>query len=515
MTMLPKQVAHSVVALLLLSCLPVVFGSEATPSHRLEAIASELGFLCTDELLYNRIRAYGIPKPQADKYKRLIKLVISHDASVPELTKMLKNENPKVRTLAIVALFARDDPGVLHHIASMVDDSSLTFPRPAPHATWYPEVESKLPPMEEQTVGEIAEKAVRFYIERAGYYYGVKGCKPLGGFNEYWRIRKDREYCASWFSVRLARASRGISPVKDVQEVRELIGKLPEEDQVWTLLWLYGETGSEKLVTEGELVQGCKKLGPERLLLMLQRKIPSQDPDLQPRDNNNWPYKRMTLFVLRHARELLRSEDSEKLLACERWERDYQKHRITDPTITPWWAVAAAYLRTEDAGKILLRAYRRFQGEFDSEERSEIMIALWQLKGESQARFITDWFYNEKPERGAFPNCRSHFVKAMSQADKPSSKRIIARIIRDSRFDTIDWQSLETLVRLVNGWLDTPIVSEEELDEARHPLGQGHFHWEQVGAARDHPKETKELRRTLGQWRKQLLESVPRWSGER
>jgi len=217
----------------------------------------------------------------------------------------------------------------------------------------------------------------------------------------------------------------------------------------------------------------------------------------------------MTLFVLQHADQLLRPADSAALLECETWQRNYSANRISDPTITAWWAVAAARLKPADAARILHAAMPRFTASFEGRERSTIAVALWQLVGAPELSFLVDWFFNEKPEHGAFPNCVASFIEAVASGG--DGKQIIAGIIRDSRLKDLDWQSLERLVRSVNRWMETPVVTQEEMEKAYHPHGQGHFHWSQAEAERLYPKETAELRQHLEEWRRRLIASVPAW----
>jgi hypothetical protein len=482
-----------------------------------ERMAVQLPYLSLQSVLFDRTEHFfkvADPKQREEHFRILRKAT---DGTYPKeaLLDLLTHKDPKVRTLAAVALFDREDPSVLPALVKLCDDQAATFDGyPELFALWLKNTGVGPPPLK-QTVGDIVTKMVGFYMKRSGFYYGVKH-KTQPGFVEYWEARKNRPYCSGWFDVQLARASQGTMPtrkdrIERIRAVRKRIDKLPADERTWVLLRLNGEAGSDVLATEEELIEACKKVGADKVLLMLQNKIPSDDPDLQPRTNNNWPYQRMALFVLRHAEQLFRPDDSDTLLACERWQRDYQKHGIFDPTITPWWAVAAARLKPGSASQILHAAMDRFQGEYDSDERSTLCIAMWQLAGRSELGFIVDWFYNDLPERGSFPNCRGSFIDAMGKA--PNGREIISRLIQDTRLDDIDWQSLERLVRVVNGWSETPIVPEEELQKAWHPLGQGHFYWSQSEADQKYPKETSELRMHLSEWRERLRMSIPKLSG--
>ena len=479
-------------------------------------LAAQLPYLSLRSVLYDRTRRnfHVSDQNEVEEHFRILKKATDGTYPQETLLNLLAHGDPKVRTLAAVALFDREDPLVLPELVKLTDDKAPTFDGQRMLASIALPVgrAESLPPRPKQTVGGIAKKMVEFYMSRSGFYYGLDH-KTKPGFVDYWDARKNRSHCAGWFAVQLARGSQGISPtqhkcIERIRAVRKRIDRLPEDERAWTLLFLNGENGSDALAKEDELVEACKKVGADRLLLMLQNKIPYDDPDLQPRASNNWPYKRMSLFVLSHADQLLRYNDSDTLLACESWHRDYLKHDVTDPTITPWWAIAAARLKPNSASRILHSAMDRFQGKHDSDERSALCTALWQLACRSEIGFIVDWFYDENPERGSFPNCRSSFIETMGY--ESNGREILSQLIQDRRLVNIDWQSLDRLVRVVNKWSETPIVTEEELRQARHPFGMGSYHWSQAEAKQKYPKETKELRAHLSKWRKRLRMSLPR-----
>ena len=169
------------------------------------------------------------------------------------------------RTLAAVALFDLEDPTVLPALAGLCDDGAATFDGHGElSASWLLTTGVGPPPLK-QTVADVARKMVGFYMERSGFYYGVKH-SPQPGFAAYWEARKNRLHCAGWFEVQLARASRGTSPTQNeclerIRTVRKRIDELPAAERVWVLLWLWGEAGSHALATDQELVQACQRAG--------------------------------------------------------------------------------------------------------------------------------------------------------------------------------------------------------------------------------------------------------------
>ncbi|PQO41947.1 HEAT repeat domain-containing protein [Blastopirellula marina] len=479
-----------------------------------EALATEVPLLSISSVLYNRFDHLTFRNTEnPEQYQQAMRKVTGGNYARETLLSLLSDDDPKIRTLAAIALFDREDPHDLPALVALCDDNAETFPRlqESAYALNLFQKSEKAPPTTKQTVGEVAKKMVAFYMGRSGFYYGVSHPKEPG-FDAYWQARQHRTSCVGWFAVQLDRASQASFPVRDerlplIKAVRQRIDALPADQRAWTLLYLGGSQQNEVLVNEVELLEACQSLGADKLLQMLQHKIPTDDPDLQPRKRDNSYYKRMQMFVLRHAQQLLRKKDSAALLACERWQRDYLRHGISNPLLTPWWAIAAAQLNPGQAAEILHAAYDRFQGEYDAGNQAQLCIALWQLGGQKELDFIRDWFYEVEPERGMSIHSRIRLIQAMQ--DDPHGREMIAKIIQDQRLDDLDWQSLRQLIQTVNAWTASPVVTEEDLQAARHPLGISHYHWEKERARKDYPAETKALEANLQDWRNKLHAIAP------
>lgn len=479
-----------------------------------EALAKEVPYLSISSVLYDRVDHFRSRHTENSKrYQQAMGKVTGGNYARETLLSLLSDDDPKIRTLAAIALFDREDPHDLPALVELCDDNAETFPglQPFAYALGSFGEDEKDPPTVKQTVGEVAKKMVAFYMGRSGFHYGVSHPKEPG-FDAYWQARQGRAYCAAWFAVQLDRASQASFPVRDdrlplIRALRQRIDALPADQRAWTLLYLGGGQQNEVLVTEAELLEACQSLGPDKLLEMLQNKIPTDDPDLQPRKRNNSSYQQMQGFVLRHAQQLLRKEDSNALLACERWQRDYLRHGISDPLLTPWWAIAAAQLNPDQASEILHAAYDRFQGQYDAGNQAQLCIALWQLGGQKEWDFILNWFYEVKPGRGMTLHARVRLIQAMQ--DDSHGREMIAKIIQDQRLDNLDWQSLRQLVQTVNSWTASPVVTEEDLQAARHPVGSAHYHWEKERARKDYPAETKALEANLQDWRNKLQAISP------
>jgi hypothetical protein len=221
----------------------------------------------------------------------------------------------------------------------------------------------------------------------------------------------------------------------------------------------------------------------------------------------------MARFVLRHAGEVLRKEDAEALLACERRQWDYQQTENGEPPawfVGPWWLIAAADLKREEAGDLLHRAFGRYRGGTD--HRAPAAVALWRFVGPAETEFLTEWFHTEQPAPGKAPRFRADFLKGINGNRPNETRKLVAGLIRDRRFETLNWGALEELVRIVNGWVERPLVSPEDLKETQELIPQDLIESDLEEAKRRSPADTEKLLKILDGWRAALRESIPQWS---
>lgn len=465
----------------------LLFGlnSSMTPDEFFQSAAARMPFLCIGDVLYNR----PCDEPYAGRqtHDDILLEIRKKNYDFETLINLLHHSDPKVRTLVMVELISKDTSDFLPYINEMIDDPAETFFEPLGLSG------GGAVPSEKLTVGDIAKRIIEFQLRESGDRT----------FSEFWEKRKDRDIYASWLLNQLLRATGGTSPVPKerlprLNRFKDRITVLPEPYQTWILLWLYGESGTEILISEHDLIEKCKALGPEALLMMLDRKIPTDDPDLLNTDR--WFYKRMVLWVLQKAELFFEPNHADEILAIE--------SRGLDPTQrvgkyhfnTSYWAIAAARLKPAEAKSILHDAFNRFRGEYDGSDRSNLAAALFNIVGGKEEQFIIEWFYKDGKQR-------SDFLNSISES-KAKSEPFISRIIHDPRFEDLDWQSLKTLVKIVNGWQEVPVVTEKELENAWHPLG-GSFHRDQEEAKSKYPKETEELLNALKKWREELRKAVP------
>lgn len=480
-----------------------------------ENFAVNISYFGPDEFIYgfreNRLR------PVIDKmaFGEFTEYLGQGTWSGEDFLPLLKHSDPKVRTLALIALYNLEDSKLLPEIFPLVNDEAETFSSirltAAPALATDNELGSEL--IEPQTVGAIATKILNVYLEHAGYFYGPQGINGQPGFEEYWKDRAERQSCASWWTVRLLRASHSTNPTPQesftpIRSLRSQIDKLHEPDRTYTLLWLNGESGSDVLISQNELIRLLQNLGAHPLLHVLQRKIESDDPDLQPRLMNNYSYQRMCLFILEEARAFLRPADAKALLVQEEWERDYQIHGISDPLISPLWAIAAAQLNVREADSILKEAHARFSSEFDGDNRLELTKALWSFVGEREILTVVDWFYREMAKPPSTTWAMSITLEALLKTPGRDHHLLVKTLMDDARFENINWKSLEVLVNTINAWSGEDLVPKQELETVKPPTGSIDFFSSDIPQAmREHPKETTAFLDKLAEWRRALWEN--------
>jgi hypothetical protein len=367
---------------------------------------------------------------------------------------------------AAVLLFARYEPKYLPYLVPLAQDKAWTIPpQPANLAAPLPSSPfPQEPPVVNQTVGQVIGSLVHEYLIVAGDY-GIEESPGRPGFDTYWARRQDRADCAGWIFVALNHGQRA--------DALRRVNKLPEKDRVFTPLWLrQAPLNGQPSVTDAELTDLCKKLGPEPLLRMRQRKVPSDAPDLDGRTGNQTFYSLMMMFILKRAGQLLRPEDADALLDVL-------------PEYRPRGLWPGPHPSRDGRGP---RARRRRGGLHD-----ELVLQRGARPGP-----------DPRPGRRE-PRRLPH---GPPPRPRPADRKLVAALVADRRLADLDWHSLAELVHLANVGRKRPVLTEEELARATHPLGGAAYHFERDRGRKDFPKETERLEATLSRWRAALRQEV-------
>ena len=467
-----KAMKRQIIACLALAFCPLqtkCFGTTETTKSQLERMAQTYThFSLTVIIRHQELRIVGPgfgKSPLVQEQESLATELHTLGADREALAGLLKHPDPRVRALALGALFEREDGRDLPLIATLVDDAGAALPDlhdsvdgqggPRPMS----ELESP------QTVGQVAKAMLRFWMVPEDMSSFVE----KETFSDYWKRHADRDHYAGWFAVKMKRATRQTIPIQpkyqpDIQRVLAGIKALPMPDRAWTELYVLAPGGwiefeKEDLVTQdGELLAMIKELGPESLLHFLQHQKISDDPDLLM-DKDDRDFIRMSNFILRHADQLLRPEDSDALLACEYVEHD-------SGGINPAWAIGAALVQPALAGEILHDALAHETRTYET-AAGMLAGALWRIRGPAEMDFLVDWFYETLPTAREPMHQPVAFLWEVKAAARPDTKQLIAALVKDPRFDTTDWNTLREMLTVVNASRAAPLVKERDIYAAQ------------------------------------------------
>jgi hypothetical protein len=469
--------------------LSAVLGFAAQPGDtqvRFEKMAKGLTYFPTGEFVYGRADQLDrlFPEKLKAPWYAVLSEISSTKHSVKDLVALLQHEDPKVRTLALAALFQRQDPRLLPHLAQSVGDKAKTAPDLQILRAITLQMDFEVTPDDyhEQTVDRVATLLVNWWLEPAGF--------SAKDFAAYWAVRKDRDHCAGWYAAKVLRATGGISPFHNdrearVQAVRAEIDKLPQPDRDWTLLYTatFAGAGQDAFASTKDLLDAARRLGHASLLDLLQGKAVGGDPDLDPDKQRGAGLRAMSAFVLRHAGALLRPEDA--------------------PTVLPLHGhlgvIAAAHLQPANAKKWLEGelAKTKGKGHLASYRRADLAAALWATCGTAEIDYLADWFYNEPVPKNPHSPATGEFLRGAVGQRTPDDRKLVAALVNDPRLDKLDYQSLRSLSEAVSRWTKTPVLSHQEL----YPNWEGGTWW----------PETENDFKVLKTWRAKLRAGVKSW----
>ena len=406
---------------------------ETREARELSALEPKVVYLCE----YARLEA----TPEMRGY-----LAALSDPSLDtaNLGVLLKNPDPKIRSLAIFALGRKNDPHLLAEIAPLQSDHTPSYRCPLP-VDYQPVNKPEAWPSAPETVGDLAREVIHPYLEVSGYT----------NFSDYWAHYADRHYSVAWFVLELRRAWDPFDPARpDLEAIRRQIAQLPESDRQWTILCL-GTIWSPNKVTypysEDDLLHAASELGHDALIHLLEGEIPSADPALAARTNPNHyePYgewlQAMQTFVLLHAKELLQSSDADLLLHIASPESGAKNS--TESDYGQRWLIAAASLRPKGSSAILDEAEKRWP------KSPDIPLARWRIQGPASLPDVLRWFYQSPPENNQPYGPQESLALAIERArPNRSYEPLVRSILTSDRRLNINGPAMYRFVSLASDW---------------------------------------------------------------
>jgi hypothetical protein len=462
----------------------LVTGSRAAPSdqapsiqQRFERLAASATHFATDDIVRNSWSERRWPEGLLEEQQNLLTELRSARDARKELQDLLHSPDPRVRTMALGALFIREDPHDLPLIAPLLGDGGATFPR---LSRSYDSRGGRLPLSffeSPQTVGDVAQVMVGFYLASAYKVSGFGRELAIGTdlkdvsasvFDKYWAERSNRAQCASWFLVRMRRATRDTTPLQpqyetDVRRVLAEIDALPPVERAWTLLYVRQDQSQvSTLVSDAAMVTSLKAAGPDALMKLLRRETVSDDPDWVAPTKASWimPHTKAVGFVLAHAPELLRPSDADAVVASA------EAYRTVDNNTR--FVAAAARLsgmeNRERAAESLKTEIKRIPGgrTLGPRDQATLAFALWQVRGAEERAYLADWFYTAIPFVRS-PDALEYFLRDVEKENRPDTSQLLGGLVGDARFEQMGWAPLSRILEMVNKTLPSPLVDQNTI----------------------------------------------------
>ena len=444
--------------------------------EQIEAAAARYIHFATEDIISNRPTNQGWPAELVAEQAKVMDELRQWSAYPKALRLLIDHADGKVRTLVLGALFVSEESQQLPVIASLVDDKAIAFKHvPFSLNSFGMRGNQGKNVDDPQTVGEVAETMLSAYVPH-------RFQKPGSRFDEYWQARKDRRTCASWFLIRMQRATRNQTPIqpayqRDIQRVSDDLNALPVADRAWTQVYLRCASPGQlqDTVTDAACIESLRELGSDAIVRLLKRERFTDDPDLWFEElggGGDMLHSWMSHFILRHPLDLLRVEDVPVLLECEEVGRK-------TPLFggSPYWAAAAAELVGQSdpaaASVILKAALERFplQDILGGQKQAVLMGSLWRIEGAGKKQHIADWFYEAQALVVQRKSDQSNhgpedFLKRVQNDKRPDTKELMATLETDRRFEQADWPVLKMMLEIANEGLLQPLVSREEIYRA-------------------------------------------------
>ena len=172
---------------------------------RFVSVAREMKFFSAHGVIYDRIRravsSQGLGRGMAGGFGRQYRPSPGH-AGVASIASGQGAQGPDVGPGGAVPARRSQTVAAARGIMS---DTEKTAPALQSVAYMAINADPPPPPLQDQTVGQVASQFVQFWLMHAGH-------RPQD-FMVYWAARKDRTFCATWFHARLVRIVQNTMPL--------------------------------------------------------------------------------------------------------------------------------------------------------------------------------------------------------------------------------------------------------------------------------------------------------------
>ncbi|MFU8892608.1 MAG: WD40 repeat domain-containing protein [Luteolibacter sp.] len=331
-----------------------------------------------------------------------------------ELAHLAQNDDPRVRTLALLRLFAMEDQAALPVIHRRLEDDGETFPEAHPGSRGDGRVETK--------VRDVAKSM----LEQVGY-------RSQAPFDQWAAPRMGNPDWLDWQMFHFRRiAQHDRPPPADInsriETFRHRIVPLSPRARAWLSIMIADEALSVRALsplapTDQEIIEMAREIGPDALLEFLEHgtRAGLREPGIDARGTGR-------RALLPHAKQLFRKQDSEALYKLR-------------------FRVAAADANPEMASIYLREAAEIAERDKSPQSLAMAMAAMLDLAGEQERYFVANWFH--QVEGHPYSNPQIMFIREYQRRAPQDWKHALLPIVAHPDFDRLTGQVFREFSRML------------------------------------------------------------------
>lgn len=401
--------------------------------------AGEIPFVSYHDFLYGSAGYFGEDQKDGEAANVALERALKVTASFEQLARLAAHPESRVRTLALMKLYALESRASFGIIYRCQSDTGAAFPDATLTYSKNPSFETK--PL---TVGNLSTRMLKMI----GYITDYRDLAGPSRFQEWSNEHLESPESIGWYEFLYTRATEGTHPgTPNVDKITALKKEMEGhrfEVRAWMWLghadeWLDGRSSDTLLATEAEMVEAAKKLGSTALLAYL--RDGTRTGLKQPQADERWRGKH---FILSHARQLFREEDAETLANLGQF-------------------IAAADVLPARASEFIRRGFRDTDKPYYS-SRAEAMAALLDLQTDAETDFAVKWFIDARTVSNG-PDAQKDFLLEYLNRKPAGWRKPVSLLVAHPTFEQLNPDVLTCLAGLVNSLDGTPVIQVEPESE--------------------------------------------------
>lgn len=472
----------------------------------MQVFADSIDFVSLSQFMYSSRTPYYITKPSMPTPMERF-TSFSKTLTMTEIEVFLKNKSPKVRGLALLAMYQLEDQKALLRYADFLGDSAV-FLKSRPYKVPDLSIISGISgdaynlSKRDMLIADIARKVLEDYMVKTGYLY-FEDELP-----QFLRERQNLDYTLGFFMLMSIKALGHANNSNDwqsdsmVMALKARINNLPNKIDA-AIYKLYIPVHDKYLFNETERLEALRFLGKQHVKEILEGTPPTKDPDLymiRESEHSPYGYYSMCQWILKHAPVVFDKNDIGYLLERADFSTSGRdtSHMALDFI---YWHIACARLDTANASQYL-KDCLQLQKEDYKDNRAALYAELWHRCGQREVDTILDWFYGSYSLNKVESENTSNFIYALEDA---KDTVLIKRIIADSRFqDSIRIWDIVLLAWRYNALVNERVIPDELTQSISHPYGLERLEVMMDRVLKEYPIETKKTLEKMEILKKEL-----------